>query len=259
MDQTEQRKHLGAFIRARRERLAPNEPRQRRRTPGLRREELAARAGIGVTWIAWLEQGREIRPSAESLSRMSDALCLTRAERAYLFTLAGRHDPPNPFASNADEVPASVAALTAALAWPAYGLDPMWNVCVANEAARRLFVGLFDEDSRPNLLRYVFTHPAARELLPDWNARAARTLAEFRSDYGRHHADPRVEAVVRWLRERSPEFRSAWQQQSVLERQSGDRDFRHPELGLVTFVQHTLSATERPDFKLVALSPANRD
>ena len=211
-----------------------------------------------MTWIAWLEQGRDIRPSAESLSRMADALSLTRAERAYLFTLAGCHDPANPFAGGMDEVPASIAALTAALAWPAYGLDQMWNVCVANQAARHLFVGLFDEGDRPNLLRYVFTHPAARELLPDWSGRARRTLAEFRSDYGRHHADPRVEAAVQWLRESSPEFRSAWQQQSVLERQSGHRDFRHSDLGLVEFVQHTLSAAERPDFKLVALAPAKQ-
>jgi transcriptional regulator with XRE-family HTH domain len=258
MDQNEQRKQLGAFIRSRRERLASSEPRQRKRTPGLRREELAARAGIGVTWIAWLEQGREIRASAESLARLADALSLTRAERTYLFTLAARRDPSDPFAAHPAEVPGSIAALTAALAWPAYGLDGMWNVCAANDAARRLFVGLFERESMPNFLRYVFTNPAARDLLPDWAVRAVRILAEFRVDYVRHHADPRVEAAVRWLRENSAEFCSAWQQQSVAEREGGHREFHHSELGPLSFVQHTLAAVERPDFKLIALVPADK-
>ncbi|MFT3966859.1 MAG: helix-turn-helix transcriptional regulator, partial [Sphingobium sp.] len=91
-----QRQLLGAFVRARREGLPAPEPGRRRRTPGLRREELAARAGIGVTWIAWIEQGREVRPSADTLARLAGALRLTGAERAYLFTLAGRADPDNP-------------------------------------------------------------------------------------------------------------------------------------------------------------------
>lgn len=253
----EHRKLLGAFVRARRESIMPDAPGRRRRTPGLRREELAARAGIGVTWVAWIEQGREVRASAETLARLADGLSLTRAERAYLFTLAGRHDPADPFSLPATDAPAAITALAGALAWPAYGLDPAWTVCCANAAARRLFVGLFEAEDRsaPNLLRYIFTHPQARLLLPDWAERCQRVLAEFRRDYGRVLGDPRVAAVVARLRENSEAFRLAWEQQSVLAREGGTRRFLHPEHGLITFTQHSLAEVERGDFKLVALQP----
>jgi hypothetical protein len=96
--------------------------------------------------VAWIEQGRAVRASAETLVRLSDGLNLTRAERAYLFTLAARHDPADPFSQTATEAPPAITALMRALAWPAYGLDAAWNVCCANAAAQRLFVGLFDGD-----------------------------------------------------------------------------------------------------------------
>ena len=223
----EQRKALGAFVRARRESIAPDAPTRRRRTPGLRREELAARAGIGVTWVAWIEQGREVRASAETLARLADGLNLTRAERAYLFTLAARHDPADPFARAATEAPPAITALVTGLPWPAYGLDAAWNVVCANAAARRLFVGLFEgplhATDQPNLLRYIFTSPQARALLPDWETRCRRVLAEFRRDYGRVLGDPRVASVVAWLCENSAEFRAAWDQQSVRAREGGLR------------------------------------
>ena len=256
MMEDEQRKLLGAFVRARRESIAPDAPTRRRRTPGLRREELAARAGIGVTWVAWIEQGREVRASAETLARLADGLDLTRAERAYLFTLAARHDPADPFAQSLSEAPAAITALVEGLNWPAYALDAAWNVCCANAAARGLFVGLFGDEARPNLLRYIFTSPQARDLLPDWSERCDRVLAEFRRDYGRLVGDPRVAGVVAWLRENSEAFRTAWDRQSVLARAGGLRLFRHPDQGALRFTQHTLADVERGDFRLVVLQPA---
>ncbi|HEX7858261.1 MAG TPA: helix-turn-helix transcriptional regulator [Sphingobium sp.] len=259
MQSSEQRELLGAFVRARREGLPPEEPGRRRRTPGLRREELAAQAGIGVTWVAWIEQGREVRPSADTLARLAGALRLTDAERAYLFTLAGRADPDNPFsgpfAPEDGDAPASIVALVRAVKHPAYGLDPAWNICAANAAARRLFIGLFNDSGHRNLLRYVFTDPAARTLLPDWEQRVARLLAEFRRDYGRNLADPRAHAVVDWLATESDVFRAAWERQAVSGREGGLRLFDHPEDGLLSFEQHTLCAADRPDFKLVMLEP----
>lgn len=249
----EQRKALGAFVRARRESIAPDAPTRRRRTPGLRREELATRAGIGVTWVAWIEQGREVRASAETLARLADGLNLTRAERAYLFTLAARLDPADPFAHAETDAPPAITALVQGLAWPAYGLDAAWSVACANTAARRLFVGLFSSEDQPNLLRYIFTNPQARDLLPDWETRCQRVLAEFRRDYGRVLGDPRVAGVVAWLREYSAEFRAAWDQQSVLAREGGLRLFQHPQDGLLRFTQHTLAEAERGDFRLVVL------
>ena len=266
MIEGEQRRQLGAFVRARRESMAPDAAIGRRRTPGLRREELAARAGIGATWVTWIEQGRAVRPSAATFARLADALLLNRAERAYLFALAARHDPADPFAPSGQAAPDAIAAMVMALPCPAYGLDPAWDVVVANAAARRLFVGLFDQGQtssllrpdllRPNLLRYVFTHPAARRLLPDHAARCDRVLAEFRRDYGRGMHDPRVRAVVDWLIDHSPLFAQAWARQAVLGREGGQRRFDHPADGPLAFDQHVLADVERGDFRLIALIPA---
>jgi transcriptional regulator with XRE-family HTH domain len=255
MIDAEQRILLGAFVRARRESIAPDTATRRRRTPGLRREELAARVGIGVTWVAWIEQGRDVRASAETLARLADGLNLTRAERAYLFNLAARHDPADPFRPGTTDAPLAISALVAGLAWPAYGLDAAWHVCCANAAARRLFIGLFDDEEQPNLLRYIFTCAQARALLPDWEDRCRRVLAEFRRDYGRVLGDPRAGSVVEWLRGNSDTFRAAWDQQSVLAREGGMRLFQHPTDGPLHFIQHTLAEVERGDFRLVVLEP----
>lgn len=256
MQTDEQRRMLGAFLRARREGMAPQGPGRRRRTPGLRREELAQAAGVGTTWVAWIEQGRDVRPSAETLARLARALCLTMGERDYLFTLAARRDPDSPPAGPDRQAPAALALAAGALAWPAYVLDPAWSVCIANPAARDLFVGLFDAAASPaNMLRYVFTHPAAQALLPDWPERSARVLAEFRRDYGRAMSDPRVAATVAGLIADSAAFREGWHGQDVRAHEGGSRAFRHPERGLLHFVQHTLTGAERDDFRLVFLQP----
>lgn len=256
MLEEEHRRLLGAFVRSRRESIIPELPGRRRRTPGLRREELAARAGIGTTWVAWIEQGREVRASGETLARLADGLCLTRVERAYLFTVAGRNDPADPIMA-AQDAPPAVTAIVEALPWPAYGLDPAWTVCCANAAARHLFVGLFEagDNQQPNLLRYIFTHPQARALLPDWAERCRRVLAEFRRDYGRTLNDPRVAAVVTWLRENCDDFRLDWEQQSILGHEGGLRRFNHPADGPLSFTQLTLAEVERGDFRLIALKP----
>lgn len=255
MQSEEQRRLLGAFVRTRRENMAPEGAERRRRTPGLRREELASRAAIGATWLAWIEQGRDVRPSAETLSRLAAALGLSAAERDYLFSLAGRHDPADPFAEAGAAAPAGIAALVGQMDWPCYALDPAWSLCAANDSARHLFVGLFEDDPAPNLLRYVFTHPAARKLLPDWTRRAERLLAEFRRDYSHALADPRVRGIVARLQEQSPEFRRSWEEQAVLAREGGRRTFQPLEGGLLHFQQHTLADVERRDFRVVFLEP----
>ena len=257
MQTPEQRRLLGAFVRGRREAMTPVGPPRRRRTPGLRREDLADLAGIGTTWLAWVEQGRDIRPSAAMLARLADALHLSGAERDYMFALADRHDPAAPVRPAAVQAPPAIAAAVEALTWPAYGLDPAWYVCCANGAARALFVGLFDAGDQPNLLDYVFTHPAARGLLPDWRARAARILSEFRRDFGRGVADPRVHMVVDRLCETSAEFAVEWDRQAVLPHEGGARRFDHPALGAIEYAQHTLAEVERGDFRLVFLEPTS--
>ena len=140
MLEADQRRLLGAFVRAHRERMRPTTATGRRRTPGLKREELAASAGISVTWCAWIEQGRPVQASPEALGRIAQTLALSRAERDYLFKLAGRVDPQGSRGLSADAPPSLIAAVKATQC-PAYGLDRLWNACCWNEAAARLFRG----------------------------------------------------------------------------------------------------------------------
>lgn len=251
----EQRRLLGRFVRSHRERVAPDLPGRRRRTPGLRREELAARAGIGVTWYAWIEQGRDVSVSPGTLARLSVALALTPAERAYLFELAGRRDPDASPSAPASQAPDAITALVGALTCPTYGLDRRWNACCWNGAAEHLFAGWLEEGQQKNLLRYTFLAPSARDLLPDWDQRARRILAEFRADYARRMDDTSLNDLITTLKTESDLFASEWEAQSVMAREGGARIFQHPTDGLLTYAQHTFSPAERPDYKLVTLVP----
>jgi transcriptional regulator with XRE-family HTH domain len=259
---SDQRRLLGEFIRAHRERARPLGTAGRRRTPGLRREELAALAGISVTWCAWLEQGRPVQASPQALGRLARALVLSRPERAYLFELAGRLDPETGGAEEGD-APVAVTALVTAVRHPAYALDRLWNACCWNTAAGRLFVGWLDghhhAEHQRNLLRFVFLSRPARRLIPAWEDRARRLLAEFRADYGRTFRDARVRLLVDELRSASALFAEAWEQQDVLDRSGGVRRFQHPQQGTLAFQQHTFHPAERPDYKFVMLVPAGRN
>jgi transcriptional regulator with XRE-family HTH domain len=251
----DQRRLLGEFIRAHRERMRPVTATGRRRTPGLRREELAALSGISVTWCAWLEQGREVQASPDALGRLARTLSLSRAERAYLFELAGRLDPEAEGAEEGD-APEALTALVKGVRHPAYGLDRLWNACCWNAAAGRLFVGWLDGQHERNLLRFVFLSKAARRLIPTWEDRACRLLAEFRADYGHTFRDGRVRLLVDELRSASPLFAEAWEQQDVQHRSGGVRRFHHPQQGPLAFLQHTFNPADRSDYKFVMLVPA---
>lgn len=257
----DQRRLLGAFLRARREALAPAsvgqlpDARARRRTPGLRREEVAQVSGLSTTWYTWIEQGRDIALSAAALARLADALCLNPAERAYLFELTRRRDPTAPAvakvsATAPDELLGTLGALSA----PAYLLDRLWYARGWNEPARRLFAPWFDTDE-PCLLRFVFLHKAARHFIQGWEERARRLLAEFRADTGHNQDDPAMANLVRELRQRSAEFAMFWNDHAVLAREGGARMFNHPEDGKLRYEQVTFVPATQPDHKLVVLLP----
>jgi transcriptional regulator with XRE-family HTH domain len=255
MNEADQRHMLGAFIRAHRERLTPPKQGGRRRTPGLRREELADAAGLGVTWITWLEQGREVQASVGALARLAEALQLSAAERASLFDLAGKKDPQA--ASGAlDHLPPALLALPQQIAAPAYLLDAAWTAQAWNAAAARLFTGWLDDAAQDrNLLRYVFLSPAARSLIADWEHRARRLAAEFRADFHRRPGDLAMNALVGQLNRDSALFADCWQQQDVLHREGGERRFRHPVHGELAFMQTTLLVAAQLEIKLVCLAP----
>jgi transcriptional regulator with XRE-family HTH domain len=256
----DRRRELGAFLRARREATSPAEAgllpaaRDRRRTPGLRREELAQLCGISTTWYSWTEQGRDIALSAEALARLADALRMTAAERAYLFELTRRRDPAPAAAPAAPAAPAELLALLRVTAAPAYLLDRLWHARGWNEAAADLFAPWL-ASGQTSLLCFVFLNPAAREFICDWEERARRLLAEFRADIAHHPEDAAVAAMLRDLCGESREFAKVWNSHAVLGRDGGWRAFNHPARGRLRYEQTTLTPAAYPFHKLVVLLP----
>ena len=251
------RRILGNFIRAHRERLSPpvNAP-GRRRTPGLRREELADASGVGVTWITWLEQGRDVTASAAALARLAEALQLSPAERASLFDLAGKRDPAAPAEPQINLLP-DLLTLPSLMTAPAYLLDHTWTARAWNDAAARLFVGWLDAGAGDrNLLKFVFLTPGAQMLIADWPERSRRLAAEFRADYSRRPNDAAMRELIEELSARSPLFRRYWKDQAVLHREGGERRFNHPRDGAQRFQQTTLLVASQQECKLVCLAPA---
>lgn len=250
---------LGNFVRAARQRLNPEEvglPRGvRRRTQGLRREEAAHLCGISPTWFTWIEQGRTTGISNASLEAMVRGLRLSRAERAYLFILAGRAEPSAKAPETSD--PHAVEPLVKAIAAPAYVLDRHWDVVAWNEAAGVLFSGWLGGDGDRNLLRYVFLAEGAHRFIADWPERSRRLVAEFRADTAAFRDDAVVHDMVEDLSRLSPAFAVAWKSQEVLAREGGERRFIHPQSGPLVYRQYTLRLTAYPDLKLISLVPVD--
>ena len=252
---------LGAFLRAARERLLPHDfgvaPGRRRRTPGLRREEVAALCGVSPTWYTWIEQGRDVVASAATLRFLAEGLRLSAVERAHLFRLAGRADPdPVPMAAADVE---QLQMLVDAVAAPAYVLDRHWSAVAWNPGAEALFSGWLRKSvaAHPNLLRYVFLDPGAQRFIVDWAARAERLVAEFRADsVGLHHDSGHL-ALVAELSRGSVVFEHAWRANRVVAREGGRRGFNLPS-GERLFEQFTLKLAMRPDVKLIVLAPCEQ-
>jgi transcriptional regulator with XRE-family HTH domain len=256
----DQRRLLGAFLRSRREALTPEAAGQptgsaaRRRTPGLRREEVAQLSGLSTTWYTWVEQGRDIALSSQALARLADGLRLTPAERAYLFELTRRRDPAPPGPAPAPAAPPDLLAALEAITVPAYLLDRLYQARGWNAAAGRLFSGWLGS-GETSLLRYVFLDPAAPGFIDDWEHRARRLLAEFRADAAHTPDDPALQTLVQDLLQRSAGFARFWHAHAVLAREGGARRFHHPAAGTLDYEQVTLVPAGHPDHKLVMLLP----
>jgi transcriptional regulator with XRE-family HTH domain len=246
---------LGAFLRALRERQTPTAhgliAGPRRRTRGLRREEVAQLCGLSVTWYTWIEQDRDVSISASALARLARGLRLSRAERSYLFELAGKRDPDR--ANAGDDPPDTVLACVDAIDAPAYILDRTWTARRWNAKASRLFAGWLDSGGEPNLLRYIFLRPPARLLIVDWEARAHRVVAEFRAAMTGHVDDPALRRLVDDLSVKSPDFARCWVAHGVLAREGGERAFKHPSDGLLHYQQVSMTFAGWPDFRLTML------
>ncbi|MCQ8832030.1 helix-turn-helix transcriptional regulator [Streptomyces malaysiensis] len=253
--QPDQRRQLSEFLRSRRERLTPDEvglPQTgRRRTPGLRREELALLAGISATWYTYLEQGREIRVSEQVLNALAAALRLDRHERDHLLHLAGH--APAAEAEEGEPLTAEVGAVPLLLQPnPAYIIGGNYDVLSHNQAADELFPRLITEADRPaNFVRWVFLEPVARDVLIDWEPEARGLLGRLRTLAVRHSGDPRYTRLIEELSEGSPEVRDWWPQYEVQARHSGRKRLRHPQRGAIDYVYTAFHLAEQMEQTLV--------
>lgn len=259
----DRRAELGEFLRARREALPPSEvglpAGPRRRTPGLRREEVALLAGVSLTWYTWLEQGRRINASRDVLLALARTLRLDDAGRSHLLALASG-DMPEPVERTV-EAPDAIIRLIASMApSPAYVLGPRWEYVACNAAQHKLYPMLKNLPvEEQNLLWVMFCEPTARALIVDWDDRARSTLAEFRASTTLLMDDPVVTDLVDRLLTRSPEFAAWWPLHDVAGFQTRLRRYRHPRAGELTFEYQQMIPSEWPHLRVICQLPLPGD
>ena len=258
-DGAPRRAELADFLRTRREALKPEDvglpAGGRRRTPGLRREEVAQLAGVGTTWYTWLEQGRDVRASTSVLDALAGALDMTSAERAHLILL-GRGEQIVPERCPRETVEPTMRRLVENLGpSPACILGRRWDYLAWNRA----FTVVFGDPAelpagRRNLMWSLFTEPARRELHTDWEQGARRAVARFRADSARHVGEPDFEALISALQLASPEFREWWGHHEVATSGIGRKILNHPVAGRLSFEHAVFKLEETPDRRLVLYS-----
>ena len=249
---------LGSFLKARRARLDPaalGYSLRRRRTPGLRREEVAQRANISATWYTWLEQGRGGAPSPHVLEQVSGALMLTEAEREHLFLLALGHPPEARPQGTESVTPRLQRVLDALESSPALVKTSTWDVVAWNRATVAVF-GDYGEDTERNILRRIFGNPKARSANLDWESVARSVVATFRADSARAGDKSKVQALVDELSQMSPEFKAMWEENDVRAHGEGTKKLLHPDAGPISLEYSSFAVDGRPDLGMVIYNPA---
>jgi transcriptional regulator with XRE-family HTH domain len=254
---------LGGYLRERRGRLDPAAlgfAPARRRTPGLRREEVAARAHISATWYAWLEQGRGGAPSADVLDRLARALMLTEVEREHLFLLGLGRLPDVRYRPAGGVTPRLQRVLDAMDTSPALIRNVIWDVVAWNRAAA---VMLTDYARLPpeerNVLRLIFLDPRSRAMNRDWEGVARFVVGVFRADAARAGAVASAAPLVEELRRRSPEFAAFWDDGDVQGFGEGVKHLRHPVLGEIAIEYSAFAVDGRPDLSMLVYNPTSRE
>lgn len=261
------RKQISEFLRLRRARITPADvglsSNGRRRTPGLRREEVAQLAGVSVDWYTWLEQGRDIHASEQVLTSIARILRLDDAETRYLFTLAHGNGTAtqNLLSDSPTPKPESVSPVLQALldgleTTPAVILDQRWDILAWNPAYCAFFVNVeaIPRDDR-NALWLVFTNTLLHQLLVDWDDHMMDVVAQFRADYGRNPGDPRCEEILNRVMAVSPQFRTWWPLHEVQDRHHRRKDYHHPLVGHLVMEENTFELAEHPGLRMVLFIP----
>lgn len=251
-DSDSKRNELGDFLRARRERLRPADlglPARRRRTPGLRREEVAALAGIGVDWYIRLEQGRCVSPSSTTVDALAKTLRLSDVEHGHLRALT-RTTERRTF--ERERVPAALQRLVDDLHQPAYVTGRRWDVLHWNRAAEQLFgYGRLAEEDR-NILVHLLLTPSARVMFgAAWAEQAARVVAQFRATHDLWSGDPAFVALLARLRAECPEFAGWWRSHEVRGSAAGLKVFHHPRKGALHFSHTSFQSNDDPGLRLI--------
>lgn len=250
---------LGTYLKDRRAKLDPAAfgfAAQRRRTPGLRREEVAQRANISPTWYTWLEQGRGGAPSANVLDRIAGALMLTDVEREHLFLLGLGRPPDVRYRKDEGVTPRLQRVLDALEPCPALIRTAIWNVVAWNRAATVMLTdyGALPPEQR-NILRFVFLDPKMRAAQYDWESVARFVVGAFRVDAARAGAAEEVEPLVDELCRLSPEFKAMWQDNDVRSHGEVVKHIRHAILGPLAFEYSAFAVDGRPDLSMVIYNP----
>lgn len=258
---------LGEFLRARRARLRPSDVGLpaglgTRRTPGLRREELAAVAGVSIDYYIRLEQGKETNPSGQVLNGLAEALRLNDEERAHLYALANRAAGRATARAGSSRTvrPGIKQLLETVRPYPAYVLSRTSDVLACNPEGLALFYGLADwPAARRNTIRYMFLHPLSRELLPGWEKSATQIAAHLRALAAEFPDDPSLLGLLDELRSSSADFRRLWARHDVRHRRGERKAFHHPRVGDFTLTTEVLYLEDGQRMTLYQAKPGTRD
>jgi len=251
------RAELGAFLRSRRENLTPERvglpAGSRRRTPGLRREEVAELADLSVALYTWLEQGREVPVSRRAIDSIATALALTPAEHRHLHVLAQQ----NEIDLREDVSPGLRRMVLGFRRTPVFVLDHAWDIVLRNVAAIAVFGGDAGVDTRANMLEQIFVEDDLRTRFVEYDEVAAGLIAMFRLDFPAHSDEPRSLELVRRLRATNPKFEELWQHYNVKEHPQGVRHLDHPVAGSLALEPSLLGVVESPGLRMMLYTPAD--
>lgn len=251
---------LADFLKTRRARILPSQvglsQGSRRRTPGLRREEVAQLAGIGLTWYTWLEQGRPIRVSAQILESLSRVLLLDKQERNHLFTLARQAIPTDLPKYQGIINPSIQKVLDSLIFSPSFIMDRRWNVIAWNKAACLVFGDFSTMNVRErNIVWMMFNNHSYMELFKEWEFHAQGLLARFRTTCGQYIEDPWLVEFIKELKEQSKEFDFWWSKHEVQSGSAVNKEINHPVVGTLIFEFCSFDVSDNPNLKLIVNTP----